>query len=174
MYYKIIKKIHTTFKGIVSRLAELTETSEEWWNSHGRAPSTFNAHGTGKKCRQVEEILELAGLYEQAAKGAGVMLMDELALLVRSQHCSDVPRIDGRKMANDLLKESTEAVLVLNCDDLQGKSLPELEEIRRELSESTAAHKASLEHLDKYIAKRRERREAETAFRNPLYGAGVN
>ena len=27
---------------------EIEKADEEWWNSHGRATSTFNSQGTGK------------------------------------------------------------------------------------------------------------------------------
>jgi hypothetical protein len=171
MYWKIIRNVYDAFHGLPVRLAELTGLSPQWHQSHGRPPETFNEHGTGKPIREVEDMLKIVGLWEQAHKGAGVMLIEQLALAVRTQHCSEVPRIDGRELANKICKESTEAFLKVNTD-LATKSVAELEEIRDEVRQSHDVHRESLEDLDKYIADRKERREAQSAFSNPLYSPG--
>jgi hypothetical protein len=171
MYWKIIRNVYDAFHGLPTRLAELTGLSPQWHQSHGRPPETFNEHGTGKPIREVEDMLKIVGLWEQAHKGAGVMLIEQLALAVRTQHCNDVPRINGRELANRICEESTEAFLKVNTD-LETKSIAELEEIREEVRQSHDVHKESLGDLDKYIADRKERREAQAAFGNPIYSSG--
>lgn len=141
-------------------MAELTGTTAEWWRSHGRPPSTFNEQNTGKKWQPIEVFIEAIGLYEQAEKGSGVMLAEQLALAIRAQYCSDVPDIDAAQMANRILKEASEAVVKLNCGQLSERNLVELAEIREELAQSLHAHKSGLEDLDRYIADRQSRREA--------------
>lgn len=163
MYYKVIKNVYEAFPGLPGKLAELTETSAEWWRSHGRPPETFNAHGTGKKLRQIEDILELVGLYEQAHKGAGMMLIEQLSFFVRAQYCDETPKIDGQALANQICKESTEAFLKVNTS-LEQKTIPELEEIREEVRQSHDVHKNALEDLDRYICDRRARRDSYNTY----------
>jgi hypothetical protein len=171
MIWKAIKTVHTHFKGIAGRLAELTGTTAEWWNSHGRPPSTFSEQNTGKKWKPLEDYAEAIGLYEQANKGAGLMLHDQLGVMFAAAYSQDCPQINGQEIANKLMKEFSEACTKINTD-LHGKNLAELEEIQREMVESQEEHRKHIEDLARYINDRRERREAQSAYSNPLYSAG--
>lgn len=168
-YHKAIKKVHSVFKGIVSHLAELTGTSEEWWRSHGRPPSTFNQQNSGKAWSNIEKYLEGIALYEEAAKGAGVMLSAEIHQMIRCRY-TDCGRIDQRALVNAVIKESSEAAAAANKKDFNEMTPEELQTAHDEAIEARDAHQKNLDAIDEIMRTRSEKRDIESRY---IY-SGVN
>lgn len=156
MYWQSIKRVHDAFKGITARLGELTDTGYQIWQARGIAPSTFNQESYGKKTAQIENYLELIDLYEQADKGAGVMLSEEITALVCHKYGVKCFDVEQRDLVNDATTEAAEAVVKLNSKDFSKMSLNDLEETRVEVAQAAQKFKEALSILDSLIAEKKE------------------
>lgn len=154
MIWKVIKTVHEAYRGISSRLAELTGTSPEWWRSHGRAPSTFNEQNTGKKWQPVEDYVKAIDLYEEAFGGAGIMLSEEINQMIRCRY-SRCEKVAQAALVNSMIKESSEAVLEVNKRPFEQMNTMELETARNEVAQALEASKRALDVLDRMINERR-------------------
>jgi hypothetical protein len=157
-YWRFIKRIHQTYKGIVGQLAALTGLSEEAWHMHGRPFSTFNQQNSGKRWKPIELMLEACDLYEEAAPGAGVTLAFEFYQAVKAKHCR-VEKIDQRKLTNDLIKESAEATQAINCKDFNEMNQFDLDHAKTQFSEAIAANQSALDSINEVEKKRSQNQQ---------------
>jgi len=134
MHHQIIKKVLEKYRGLAARLAEITELSAEWWSSHGRVPRSINPMSSGNKLAQVEDYYQLIALYETAAKGAGVMLSEEIAADIRFKY---LPQDSGdeQSLKRSILREATEVVLEMDSCDFDTCDLMKLRAIESEIAD---------------------------------------
>jgi ATP-dependent Clp protease ATP-binding subunit ClpA len=158
-YWRFIKRIHTTYKGIVARLTELSGLTDEAWHMHGRPFSTFNQQNSGKRWKPIELMIEACDLYEEAAPGAGVSLAFEFYQMVKAKYCR-VEKVSQRDVTNEVIKESAEAAQAINCKDFNEMNQFDLDHAKTQFSEAIAANQKALDAIAE-VEKRRAQNHQE-------------
>ncbi len=123
--YEIVSQVQQKFRGLCTRLAERNRKSKQYYQSHAVEPFTMNPESYGKPS-EADRFVDFCEEYEAAMPGAGLMLSEGIAALIRSRLTKTNEEICQRSMRQDTLKEATEALIALDKCDFSEATIPQM------------------------------------------------